>query len=84
MKKKIMSIISLVAIVMAIGYNIYSSQKRYVVLSALAQDENPPKLYSAVKGTLSSNGSLKRINDDNGKCIFKLLINVSTAADCKM
>lgn len=32
MKKKIMSIISLVAIVMAIGYNIYSSQKRYVVL----------------------------------------------------
>ena len=77
MKKKIMSIISLVAIVMAIGYNIYSSQKRYVVLSdlvlanveALAQDENPPKLYSAVKGT---------------KCIFKLLINVSTAADCKM
>ena len=63
MKKKIMSIISLVAIVMAIGYNIYSSQKRYVVLSdlvlanveALAQDENPPKLYSAVKGTLSSN-----------------------------
>ena len=92
MKKKIMSIISLVAIVMAIGYNIYSSQKSYVVLSdlvlanveALAQDENPPKLYSAVKGTLSSNGSLKRINDDNGKCIFKLLINVSTAADCKM
>lgn len=27
MKKKIMSIISLVAIVMAIGYNIYSSQR---------------------------------------------------------
>ena len=81
MKKKIMSIISLVAIVMAIGYNIYSSQKRYVVLSDLVL---APKLYSAVKGTLSSNGSLKRINDDNGKCIFKLLINVSTAADCKM
>lgn len=91
-KNKVSFIIVIVAITMAIGYNTYSSQNKTVILSnlvltnieALAQDENPPKLYTAVKGENSSNGSLKRTNDENGKCVYKLLRNVSTAPDCRM
>lgn len=88
-KNKVLSVVFCIVVLAAYhGYkansNLHLTDLMLSNVEALANDENPPKLYSAVKGTATSNGSLKRTKDEYGKCIYKLLRDVTATGDCTM
>lgn len=90
MKKYIIaSIIALVAIVTSV--NVYQTNNELklseIALSnveALANGESSGTAYNAVKGDQYVNGSLKRIRNKTGGCVFENIINVQKDIDCYM
>lgn len=88
---KVKAIIGIIAIGMSIGFGNWKSSKdnqekelsplALENIEALARNEDGQR-YSAVKGTQTTNGALKRIKDENGRCVFELIVNASSDGYC--